>query len=50
MLDKKKIKALTCESWSRDFHDLPSLWRARDVKEDVVVAGVHVWSLEGRAF
>lgn len=51
MLDKKKIKAipLTCESWSWDFHDLSSLWGAGDVKEDVVVAWVHVWGLEGRA-
>lgn len=40
---------LTCESWSWNFHNLSCLWGPGDVKEDVVVTGVHVRSLEGGA-
>lgn len=36
----------TCESRSWYLHEHPCLWLACDVEENVVVAGVHVWSLQ----
>lgn len=41
--------ALTCESWSWNFHDFSGLRGACDVEENVVIAGVHVRGLEGGA-
>lgn len=35
---------LTYQSWPWLLHDLSSLWRFRDIEEDVVITAVHIWS------